>query len=195
MSQGVGLPIEITGKKPICISFLSAISPQTTPAFVGALANAVNNGHDEIHLLLSTPGGTTQDGIAIYNTLRALPVPVRTYNVGNVNSIGNVIYQAGCRRICAENSSFMFHGVGFDIQNARLELKQLNEQVRSIQNDQSLIASIITRHTGLAEQEVDRLFLAMEYMNAKTALERGIADEIGDIRLPKGVPIHQLIFQ
>lgn len=195
MSQNGGQPIEISGNNPVCISFLSAISPQTTPALVGTLANMVNNGHDEIHLFLSTPGGTVHDGIAIYNTLRALPVPVRTYNVGSVNSIGNVIYQAGDKRICAENASFMFHGVGCDIQNARLELKQLNEQVKSIQNDQSLIAGIITRHTGMTEEEVNGLFLEMEYMSAQEALERGVADEVGDIRLPKGVPIHQLIFQ
>ena len=162
---------------------------------MGALASALNDGFDDIHLFLSTPGGTVHDGIAIYNTIRALPVPVRTYNLGNVNSIGNVLFQAGERKICAVTSSLMFHGVGFDVQNSRLELKQLNERVSSIDNDQSLIASIMNRHTKLSEAEINELFLAMAYMNAEEAVKRGIADEVRDIHLPRGVPVHQLIFQ
>jgi alpha/beta hydrolase fold/Clp protease len=41
--------------------------------------------------LLSTLGGQVAQGIAVYNVLRALPISVTTYNVGSVNSIGNVI--------------------------------------------------------------------------------------------------------
>ena len=162
---------------------------------MGAMAAAVNDGFDEIHFFLSTPGGTVHEGIAIYNTIRSLPVPVRSYNLGNVNSIGNVLFQAGEKRICAKNSSFMFHGVGIDVEKARFELKQLNETVSSIRNDQSLIASIMVRHTKLTEEEIEGLFLAMAHMNALDAVERGIADEVRDIHLPKGVPISQLIFQ
>jgi len=159
------------------------------------VADAANNAFDEIHLFLSTPGGTVHDGIAIYNIIRALPIPVRTYNMGNVNSIGNVLFQAGRHRICAEASSFMFHGVGFDVHKARMELKQLKEQTISIENDQSLIAGIMERHTSLSREDIDDLFLKMAYMSAQDAIERGIADEIRDIRLPPGLPIQQLVFQ
>ena len=195
VDSNIQQPIEVTGNQPACISFLSAVSAQTTPVFVGALAKTVNDGHDEIHLLLSSPGGTVSDGVAIYNAIRALPVPVYLYNVGSVNSIANLIFQAGRKRICAPSSSFMFHGVGFDIQNTRMELKQLKEKTVSIENDQSIIAGIMHRHTGMTENEINALFLAAEYMKAEEAVKRGIADEIRDIRLPKGMPIYQLIFK
>jgi len=89
----------------------------------------------------------------------------------------------------------MFHGVGFDVHKARMELKQLKEQTISIENDQSLIAGIMERHTSLSREDIDDLFLKMAYMSAQDAIERGIADEIRDIRLPPGLPIQQLVFQ
>ena len=89
----------------------------------------------------------------------------------------------------------MFHGVGFDIQNARLEMKQLQEKMQGLNNDQSQIADIMVRHTNLLRDEVDSLFLEMAYLTANEAMERGITDEVADIHLPKGMPILQLIFQ
>ena len=89
----------------------------------------------------------------------------------------------------------MFHGVGFDIKNARMELKQLNEQANSIKNDQSLIAGIMQRHTSMSESKINELFLTMAYMSAQEAVQCGVADEVCDINLPKGLPISQLIFQ
>lgn len=162
---------------------------------MGLLANMANSGHDEIHLLLNTPGGTVADGIAIYNLIRALPSSIVTYNMGSVNSIGNVVYQSGDRRVCAQTSSFMFHGVGFDISNSRMELKQLKEKVDGINNDQAMISDIMVRHTNLGHEDVNKLFLDMAFLSAQEALDRGITDEVRDIHLPKGLPVQQLVFQ
>ena len=93
--------IKITGEKPICVSFNAPINNVTASPLMGALAGACNDGHDEIHFLLSTPGGTVTDGITLYNFIRSLPIRVVAYNLGNVNSIGNVIYQAAEHRVSA----------------------------------------------------------------------------------------------
>lgn len=188
-------PIAISGQKPYCVSFNSQVDQGTASALMAVLGQAINDGHDEIHLLLNTPGGTVGDGIAVYNFIRALHPRVVTYNVGSVNSIGNVIYQAGDARICAITSSFMFHGVGFDINNARFELKELRERVQNIQNDQAMISEIMVRHTRLNTADIDKLFLEMAFLRADEALNRGIADEVRDIYLPPGLPVMQLVFQ
>lgn len=189
--------IQVAGKNPICISFISTINPQTATVLLGALTNAINNKnpHDEIHLFLSTPGGNVTEGVAIYNMIRALPVPVCTYNIGTVNSIGNIVFQAGRNRICATASSFMFHGVGFAIQNSRMELKQLTEKIETLKNDQKIIANIMARHTKLKIAAINDLFLNMAYVSADEALQRGITDKVCDINLPRGMPMQQLIFQ
>ena len=187
--------IKIEGKKPICVSFNAPISNATSAPLMGALANACNDGHDEIHLMLSTPGGSVADGITLYNFIHALSVPVVAYNIGSVNSIGNIVYQAASRKLSSTVSSFMFHGVGVDINQARFELKHLRERTQQIESDQAMMAEIMVRHTQLGTDDINKLFLEMAFLSAQEALERGITDEVTDIRLPDGLPILQLIFK
>lgn len=99
---------------------------------MAALAKAANDGHDELHVLLSSPGGRVADGIAVYNFMRALAVRIVTYNIATVDSIGNVIFQGGTHRVASPTSRFMFHGVGFKLPQARFELKQLRERTQKI---------------------------------------------------------------
>lgn len=187
--------MKIQGNNPVCISFISHVDAQTAQALVSTLAQCANNGHDEIHLMMSTPGGSVADGIAIYNMMCAFPVPIHTYNTGTCDSIGNVLFAAGRTRTAFPASRFMFHGVGFDVQSARFELKDLNQRTENIKNDQSMIGDILVKHTNLASEDVESLFLEAAFLRSVEALERGIVDEVRDINLPKGLPILQLVFQ
>jgi len=162
---------------------------------MGTLAKSVQNNYSEINVLLSTPDGEVNQGITLYNFINALPVPVNMFNIGNVNSIGNVIYQAGTKRTACEFSSFMFHGVGFDIQNERLELSHLQDKMQNLRNDQSLILDIMVRHTQMPPSDIEDLFRKMAFINAQESLQRGISDEVANVSVPSGAPIEQLIFQ
>ena len=185
------IPIETKGK-PCCVAFNSPINNDTASALMAVLADSVNNEYDEIHLLLNTPGGSVQDGIALYTFIKALPARIVIYNISQVNSIGNAVYQAGDLRLCAHGSSFMFHGVGFDIvDKTRFELKQLRERTQGIVNDQASISEIIERHTLLTKDDIDELFLETAYLRAEEAVTRGIADEVRAINLPAGLPIRR----
>jgi ATP-dependent Clp protease, protease subunit len=156
----------------------------------------INSGATEIHLLLSTPGGGVDDGIAIYNVLRGLPVPLITHNVGSVNSIGNVIFLAGSRRIACPHATFLYHGVGFDCTTAtRFEEKSLRDRLASIKVDQSKIGAIIGERTQLAPTEIENLFLEAQTKDTSFALEKGVIHEIASVNLPPGTQLIQLVFQ
>ncbi|MXY07893.1 MAG: hypothetical protein F4058_06585 [Rhodothermaceae bacterium] len=186
--------IEVNGENPICVTFISPIDSSTASALITLLSEVVNEGHDEVHLFLSSPGGTVQDGIAIYNFIMSLPVPCVTYNIGQVNSIGNVVYQAGQKKISSTTSSFMFHGAGYDVHNMRIQQKELMEIADALGNDQDLISNILIKHTRLSLEEVDALFLEETWIKAELASERGITDKVTEIHLPKGIEIRSLVF-
>ena len=181
--------------KPFYLSFLSPVNGPTVQALIATAAKQLSEGFNEMHLLLSTPGGEVQSGIAAYNILRAMPFKVVSYNVGSVNSIGNVIFLSGDERYAATTSSFMFHGVGFDIQKARFEQKDLDEKLANLKNDQTLIAAIIERHTSMKLDDIGKLFLQAAFVPANDAKERGIVNDVIDINVPKGAPFLQLVFQ
>lgn len=187
--------MKVKGSNPVCVSFTSQVDSITAPALLSALTQCFNNQHDEIHLLMSTPGGSVSDGIAIYNFICSLPIDVHTYNIGTCDSIGNVIFAAGTTRTAFPASRFMFHGVGFDIQMARFELKDVNERKSNIENDQSMIADILVKHTNLAAEDVQRLFLEAAFLRSMEAKERGIVEEVREVCIPKGMPVLQLVFQ
>ena len=136
-------------------------------------------------------------GITIYNMLRAMPFKLVTHNVGAVNSIGNVIFLAGEDRYACPNSTFMFHGVGFDVKaGARFEEKLLRERLEGINADQAQIASIIEQRAGFTgPDEVKELFLEAQTKDPTYALAKGIIHDIRDVEIPSGAPIFQLVFQ
>lgn len=177
------------------LSFSAEIMPQPTEQLIAAAATLTNQGATEIHLLLSTPGGSVMHGITIYNTLRALPVKLVTHNMGNVDSIGNVIFLAGQERFACPNSTFMFHGVGRDVgAGIRLEDKMLREALDSIDADHRRIGSIIGQHTALDEAQVVELFAEARTKDAVWAEGVGMINGIREPQIPRGVPVHTLVF-
>ena len=180
----------------VYISFSAEINQTTTEGLLGVCAQQVQNGIDEVNLLLSTAGGSTMNGITLYNMLRAMPFTLKVYNVGNVNSVGNVVFLAGDERYASPSSSFMFHGVGFDItQPTRFEEKVLRERLGAINNDQTLIGGIITERTNIDAEEVRSLFLEASTKDVNFAKEKGIIHDIRDPQIPKGASLLQLVFK
>jgi hypothetical protein len=71
--------------------------------------------------------------------------------MGNVDSIGNVIFLAGAERYACPLSTFMFHGVGFDVPGGlRMEEPFLRERLDTIEADHKRIVSLFrkSQHQG-----------------------------------------------
>lgn len=178
------------------VSFSAEINPHTTESLIATLANCSSQGAEEVHLLLSTPGGSVMNGMNLYNVLRALPLRLVTHNVGNVDSIGNAVFLAGEHRYASPHSTFMFHGVGMDTTGAmRLEEKLLRETLASILADQKRIAGIIEERTNLDSRQVKALFREAQTKDATYAVSTGIVHEIKDVEIPPGCPVFTLVFQ
>jgi len=178
------------------VSFSAEISQQTSEALMGVCADLANKKAETIYLMLSTPGGSVMYGFTIYNFLRSLPVKVITHNIGNVDSIGNVIFLAGEERFSCPNATFMFHGVGFDItQPMRFEEKLLRERMGSVLADQKRIAMLINERAGIKLEEVDKLFLEAVTRDPNYAKANGIIQDIREVKIPTGAPVLQLVFK
>lgn len=180
----------------VFISFSAEISASTTEALIATMSQQVNIGVAEIYLMISTPGGSVMNGLNLYNFMRALPVRLITHNIGNVDSIGNAIFLAGQQRYACPHSTFMFHGVGFDIPNGgRFEEKSLRERLQSLMADQKRIGSIIGERANLKPRQIGNLFKEARTKDAYYARSVGIVHEIRDAQIPAGIPILSLVFQ
>ena len=184
------------GTQSVYVIFTAEINPSTAEALIEVVTELVNHRVQEVHLALSTPGGMVMSGITLYNLQSGLPVELITYNVGNVDSIGNVVYLAGQTRYTSEHATFMFHGVGINAQESvRLDEKFLREQLDSILSDQARIGSIIARHSGLDDGEVVSLFREQQTRDASWAVATGVSHDVRDFRAPPGSPVIPLVFR
>jgi ATP-dependent Clp protease protease subunit len=180
----------------VYISFSAEINPNTTESLIAAFANVVNQGIREVHLLLSTPGGSVMHGMNLYNVLRGLPILLTTHNVGNVDSIGNAVFLAGKRRLACPHSTFMFHGVGMDVNaGTRLEEKSVREALDGILSNQKRIGSILEERTRLTAEQIEPLFREAQTKDVTFAIGCGIVDESRDVEIPAGCPVISLVFQ
>jgi len=172
----------------IYLVFSLGITPQSVQKLLIECAGWANQGTKEIYLLFASLGGNVQMGIAAYNALRALPVKLIIHNIGNVDSIANIIFLAGQERLAAPHSTFMFHGVRYDIlANTSGDLPFYTNRVGLINADHKKMASIIKDRTKFdSVDDVMALFSSQATKEADYALAHGIVHKIEHHQIPNG---------
>ena len=175
------------------LTFLGKIQHESVQTLLGACADLCNEGVRDVCLLLSSPGGSVDKTIAAYNVLRGMPFELTTHNIGRVESMANVLFLAGQRRYAAPSSTFLFHGVGFQVgARTRFDLESLRDRSNSVERDQRKIAAILADRTELQADEIDELFSQTVTKDADYAVAKGIAHEVRTLEVPSGARMRQL---
>ena len=178
------------------VVFTAEITPFTVEKLTAVMVQACEKGVSEVYLAMSTVGGQVQAGIALYNTLLAMPFDLTIHNISSVNSIGNVIFLAGSKRYATQNSTFLFHGVGFDVKGPiRIEEKFARERLDSLLADQKRMGQIITSRSEISEEVIAELFRAQTTVDAPWAKNNGVVEDIRDFTIPPGSSVVSLVFQ
>src|SRR6266852_6218501 len=152
-----------------------------------ALTKAVNEKHEEIYLIISSPGGNVSEGLNIAAFMKTLPTKIITHNIGQTDSIANVIFAAGSPRYATQNSSFLFHGVAINFEKMSLIESQLEEQYKNAKRLRENIAAAFAAYTGLSIPDTEALMISgSTILTAADALGKAIINEIRDAKIPPG---------
>ena len=159
--------------------FVAEVTPQSASNFINTLIAHGQGGTTKLVIAMNCPGGNVVAGVAIYNALMAMPIPIVTHNIGNVDSIGNIIFVAGAERYACAATTFMFHGVAFGGNaNERLEEKTLAEKLDTVKADHKRLAAIIAARSALSTGSVRNLFKQQRTRDAVWAQRSGIVHDI-----------------
>ena len=181
---------------PLYINFTAEINPTTVEQLVAVMSRATQQGVTKVHLAFSTPGGEVRAGIALYNLLRGMPFELSIHNISSVGSIGNVIFLAGDKRYATPGATFMFHGVGFDINGAvRIDEQYARDRLDNILADQNQMGQIITGRTTIENNKVAELFRTQKTVETDWAIENGVIEEVRELNIPSGSSVISLVFQ
>ncbi|PTT90266.1 Clp protease [Pseudomonas sp. HMWF031] len=154
----------------------------------GCCLQALNQGATRIRLHISSDGGSTGYGFALYNFLRSLPIPVDTHNLGNVGSMANIVFLAGEVRTAARHSRFLLHPLHYQYNAGTVDHSRLIEHGRILDDDVERYADIFLERTQAATAtpyDVRRcLNGSAEIMDPTGAAAAGLIHEIADVIVP-----------
>ncbi len=131
----------------------------------------------EISLYINSPGGTVDDTLAIYDTMRFVGSPVATYCIGRAQSGGAVVLAAGAKgsRFALPHAKIMLHQPWGGVTGQASDIKI---QAEEILKAKQTINRLLAEHTG---QPLDKIKMETErdrYMTADEAKAYGLIDEV-----------------
>lgn len=131
----------------------------------------------EIQLYINSPGGSSDAGLAIYDTMQLVTPPVATVCVGIAASMGAWLLAGGAkgRRSALPNSRILIHqgSSGFQGTAADIEV-QAREMLRLEARMQELLAADTGQPVERIAKDINRDF----WMSAVEAREYGLIDSI-----------------
>src|SRR5437763_1170116 len=101
--------------RPVSLVFVGPIQNPAVKNLRNACCGLVSNGTKEIQILFSSTGGAVDEGFALYNFLRALPVKLTMHAIGYVDSMAMTVFLAGEKRYCTPDSTFLFHDFSWGV--------------------------------------------------------------------------------
>ncbi|MBF8756512.1 ATP-dependent Clp protease proteolytic subunit [Pseudomonas guariconensis] len=169
------------------VHFSGAINANACFNVQSCCFQALNAGATRIRLHISSDGGSTGYGFALFNFLRSLPVPVDTHNLGNVGSMANIMFLAGEQRTAARHSRFLLHPLHYNYNAGMVDHSRLLEHGRILDDDLDRYVDIFMERTQGAATPFDIrncLNGSAEIVNPAGAAAAGLIFEIADVSVP-----------
>ena len=131
----------------------------------------------EISLYINSPGGSVDDTMAIYDTMRFVSSPIATFCIGRAQSGAAIILAAGTKgkRHALPHAKVMLHQPWGGVSGQAADIKI---QAEEILKAKAMINELLAKLTG---QQVEKIASETErdrYMTAEEAHEYGLIDEV-----------------
>ena len=115
------------------IHFYGPVTPASIEELRNCALSGIQEGHaDELLISISSEGGNLAAGFTAYHFLRSLPVPVTTHNLGNVESIGVLLFLAGEKRLVVQHGRFTLHALHWGFGSGTVDHDRLAEYTASL---------------------------------------------------------------
>jgi ATP-dependent Clp protease, protease subunit len=135
----------------------------------------------DVSIYINSPGGAVMAGLAIYDTMQYVKVPITTICVGQAFSMAAILLSAGSKgkRYALPHARMLLHQPlgGFSGQASDIDI-----QAREIVRIKEQLNKVISDHTGQSldkvKKDTDRDF----YLQPEEARDYGLIDHVIDLR-------------
>ena len=142
------------------------------------------NPDKDISLYINSPGGAVTAGLAIYDTMQFIKPDVSTVCLGQAASMGAFLLAGGAKgkRFCQPNSRVMIHQPSGGAQG---QATDIDIQAKEILIIREKLNRLLADHTGQSIETIQADTERDNFMDALTAKEYGLVDEVLGAREPE----------
>lgn len=143
----------------------------------GLVLLATEDPEAPIHLWINSPGGSVAAMLAIRDTMRLIPSPVRTVNLGLAASAGQFLLSAGTpgQRYALAHSRVLLHqgsaGIGGSAGDIAI-------QADDLKHTRDTVLALIAADTGQPVDRVEQDSRRDRWFSAEQALDYGFVDQV-----------------
>ncbi|HTZ65164.1 MAG TPA: ATP-dependent Clp protease proteolytic subunit [Solirubrobacteraceae bacterium] len=178
-------------------SFLEEITPESSEALIAKMVECTYQDVERVVLEVASPGGEVASAIHLYEALLSTSFELVTCNLGEVASMGNLVFLAGDKRVAAPEATFLLHPVTFDgavrldaddLRRSRTRAERAAESPKRIaeydlgiarlESETREIQSILEARTRLSGRGAARLIQEAKPLSAASARAVGIVDAV-----------------
>lgn len=134
----------------------------------------------DIYLYINSPGGSIQDGLAIYDTMTYIKADVRTVCVGEAASMAAILLAGGTKgkRISLPNSRIMIHQPRQTFSKTTQTVTEQQINLKVIKEMKLQLTKILSLKTGQNIKKILKDCESDKWFNPTDALKYGLIDEI-----------------
>ena len=131
----------------------------------------------DIALYINSPGGSIAAGLAIYDTMQLSSASIATYAIGMAASMGTMLLTAGTegKRFALPHATIHLHQPVGGVQGQASDIEIAAKEILRMR---SLLNELLTRHTGLSEEQIDQFTDRDFYMTADEAVGYHVIDQV-----------------
>lgn len=139
----------------------------------------------DITMMINSPGGVVDDGLAIYDAMKYVKPDIATICYGKAASMGAVLLAAGTKgkRSALPHCRIMIHQ---PLGGARGQASDIQIQANEIQKLKEILAGILAEASGKTVKQVHADSDRDNFMSADEAQKYGLIDQVITRRAEEG---------
>lgn len=160
-----------------CININGEITDELAVDFTDKILELNLESNEPITVLINSPGGEINSGLLMYDAIVGSKAPVRMICRGKAYSMGAVLLACAGKRYMLSNSELMLHQpmLGGRVSGNASSIKSISD---SMLETKKKINSLLAKHTGKTEEEIDKATDFDHYFSPDEAIAFNLCDEI-----------------
>lgn len=146
-------------------------------AVAQVLALNAEDPDSDIYLLIDSPGGDINAGLALYNACQYVSNDIVTIGIGICASMGSFLLSSGTKgkRFAFKDCEIMYHMASGGYNGTSADVKIWSERLLKIQKT---VNEYLSDFSGLSTEEIEKLTDRDNFMSPEEALELGFIDRV-----------------